>query len=235
MGDWPDARVAALAERYGLAAHAQRQLDCLLGALTEDPRAPTTVRQRARAIDDHLADSLVALELAQVRQAGTIADLGSGAGLPGLPLAVALGDAAVSVVESASRKCAFLTQTVQSCGLSNVVVVNARAEDLGRTGQRFDVVTVRALAALAVVAEYAAPLLRIGGTLVAWRGQRDAEGERAAERAALELGLRVGEIRRVTPYAGAVARHLHLMSKVSITPARFPRRPGMAVKRPLGR
>ena len=227
--------MAALAERYGLADHAQRRLDCLLRALSDDPHAPTAVRERRRVIDDHLADSLVALELAQVREAGTIADLGSGAGLPGLPLAVALGGAAVSVVESASRKCAFLAHTVDSCGLSNVVVVNSRAEELGRTGQRFDVVTVRAVAALAVVAEYAAPLLRVGGTLVAWRGQRDPEAEREAERAALQLGLRVGEIRRVVPYRGAVTRHLHLMSKVSETPTRFPRRAGMAAKRPLGR
>jgi 16S rRNA (guanine527-N7)-methyltransferase len=230
-----DPSLNALAARYGLPADARRGLECLLDVLLGDPLAPTAVRERSRVIDDHLADSLVALDLTEVRRARAIADLGSGAGLPGLPLAIALADAQVSVIESARRKAAFLAQTVSRCGLGNVVVVNARAEDVAKSQRRFDVVTARALATLAVVAEYAAPLLRLGGTLVAGRGRRDAESEREAERAAAELGLQIGEVRRVAPYPGALTRHLHLISKVAETPERFPRRPGMALKRPLGR
>jgi 16S rRNA (guanine527-N7)-methyltransferase len=97
------------------------------------------------------------------------------------------------------------------------------------------VVTARALGPLDVVVEYAAPLLTLGGTLVVWRGRRDPEAEAAGLRAASKVGLRAGEIVPVRPYPTAQNRYLHLMSKVMDTPAGFPRRPGVALKRPLGR
>jgi 16S rRNA (guanine527-N7)-methyltransferase len=84
------------------------------------------------------------------------------------------------------------------------------------------------------VLEYAAPLLRVGGALVDWRGRRHADEERSATRAAAELGLRLLEIRRVEPYAEARDHHLHIYVKDSPTSARFPRRAGIARKRPLG-
>ncbi|MGZ4186879.1 MAG: 16S rRNA (guanine(527)-N(7))-methyltransferase RsmG [Solirubrobacteraceae bacterium] len=202
----------------------------MLGVLTEDPLAPTTI-DAAHAVDDHLADSLVALELEEVRAATTIADLGSGAGLPGLPLAITLPTATVHLVESSTRKCEFLRRAVRTCDLANAEVVHARIEEWRAS---VDLVTARALAPLEVVIEYAAPLLRIGGTLVAWRGHRDPEAEAAAAKAAEILGIDVGEIRPVRPYPEARNRHLHLMSKVMETPSGFPRRPGIAMKRPLG-
>jgi 16S rRNA (guanine527-N7)-methyltransferase len=230
-----DSRLAQLAARYELGEDATRRLRTLLDLLLEDPQAPTAIRDRDRALDDHLADSLVALELAPVRAAERIADLGSGAGLPGLPLAIARPDAHVTLLEAASRKTAFIRRAAEACGLTNVSVVTARAEEHALVHPNYDLVTVRAVAALAVVAEYAAPLLRVGGTLVAWRGHREPDAEVDAEAAAEVLGLQVHDVVRVSPYAQARERHLHLMSKVTETPARFPRRPGMALKRPLGR
>jgi 16S rRNA (guanine527-N7)-methyltransferase len=85
-----------------------------------------------------------------------------------------------------------------------------------------------------VVLEYAAPLLRAGGFLVDWRGKREPKGERSAALAGAELGMQLVEIRRTEPFAGARDRHLHLYEKVRDTPERFPRRPGIARKRPLG-
>jgi 16S rRNA (guanine527-N7)-methyltransferase len=222
--------VAALAARYGLPAPAPRQLEALLALLTKDRLAPTTI-DAAHAVDDHLADSLVALELEEVRAAKTIADLGSGPGLPGLPLAIALPHAAVHLVESSMRKGAFLERCVRECDLRNVEVVRARIEEWTAS---VDLVTARALAPLEVVVEYASPLLRLGGTLVVWRGQRDPEAEAKAKKAAEIVGIEVGEIRAAQPYPHARSRYLHLMSKVMETPSRFPRRPGIAMKRPLG-
>jgi 16S rRNA (guanine527-N7)-methyltransferase len=96
-----------------------------------------------------------------------------------------------------------------------------------------DVVLARAVAAQPIVLEYAAPLLRLGGALVDWRGKRDAEEERVAGEAAELLGLRRDSIRRVEPYEGVRDHHLHTYVKVRETPDRFPRRVGMAGKKPL--
>jgi 16S rRNA (guanine527-N7)-methyltransferase len=192
------------------------------------------VTERAGILRDHLADSLVALELAEVRAATAVADLGSGAGFPGLPLAIALPAARVSCVESNGRKCAFIARAAEACGAANASAVHARAEEWAEGLGACDLITARALAPLAVIAEYAAPLLSLGGWLVAWRGRRDLEDEASGARAAAQLGLEPRPIIQVKPYPGALHRHLHLLRKVSATPDRFPRRPGMARKRPLG-
>jgi 16S rRNA (guanine527-N7)-methyltransferase len=228
------ARIQGLGERYGLADGAVEQLRLLHRLLVEDPLAPTAVRDPEKVVDDHLADSLVALELTQVRSAGAVADLGSGAGVPGLPLAIALPGVRVALVESAARKCAFLERALAECGLANTRVIHARAESWAQGIESSDLVTARALAPLDVVVEYAAPLLTVGGMLVAWRGRRDHVAESEGARAAAKVGLEPLEILAVQPYPGAVNRHLHLMSKVMPTPAGFPRRPGIARKRPLG-
>ena len=85
-----------------------------------------------------------------------------------------------------------------------------------------------------MLVEYAAPLLDEGGVLVAWKGRRQADEERAGERAAGDVGLTLSRVTAVTPFAGAHSRHLHVFTKTSPTPERFPRRAGIAVKRPLG-
>lgn len=222
-----------LCERHRLTSAAAPRLEALLELIAGDPLAPTTVRDRQAALRDHLADSLVALDLAEVRSASTIADLGSGAGFPGLPLAIALPDAQVSLVESSRRKCEFIERAIAACGARNARAIPARAEEWADGLGSCDLVTARALDSPAVVAEYAAPLLRLGGTLVVWRGRRNAADEAAAAAASSLLGLEPGPALPVQPYPGALHRHLHLFTKVAETPPRFPRRPGIARKHPL--
>lgn len=229
-----DDALRATAERFGLPPDAADRLRTLLGLLTDDPYAPTTVRDPRAAVNDHLADSLVALELPEVGAARRIADLGSGAGLPGLPLAIAMPESCVVSVESNARKCEFLRRAIAACRLDNAHVVNLRAEEWRDGIGACDLVCARALAPLAVVAEYAAPLLEVGGALVVWRGKPDFIDESAGSRAAAELGLAPREPLAVTPYPSALHRHLHVFVKVKPTPDRFPRRAGVARKRPLG-
>lgn len=229
-----DVSLDELAGRYRLTTAAVARLRMFGEMLADDPLAPTTVRQPARIRDDHFADSLVALELARVRTAAAIADLGSGAGIPGLPLAIALPEAEVWLVESNGRKCAFIERATALMQLENAHVVNARAEAWPDGRSCVELVTARALARLDVVAEYAAPLLTVGGALVAWRGKREPQVEAEGAAAARILGLAVDEPLRVWPYDGAEHRYLHVMSKVMDTPSNFPRRAGMAQKRPLG-
>jgi 16S rRNA (guanine527-N7)-methyltransferase len=212
----------------------RRQLDSLLDLLATDAHAPSAVREREAASRTHVADSLVALEIEAVRRAGVVVDIGSGAGFPGLALAVALPGAEFVLLESQRRKCEFLARARQAASTANVEIVCARAEDWHDGLGRGDVVLARALAAQPVVLEYAAPLLRLGGHVVDWRGARDRDDEAAADRAGSELGLARTEVREVTPFPDARNRHLHVFAKVAETPARFPRRAGMAQKRPLG-
>jgi 16S rRNA (guanine527-N7)-methyltransferase len=220
-----DRALAKLVRAHALPATVRVPLAALLDALAGDD-APTTVHARPEAIGAHLADSLVALELDEV----------AGAGLPGLALAAALPAAHVSLIESTRRKCTFLERAVESMGLQDrAVVVCERVEAWPAGTGRFDLAVARALASLPVLVEYAAPLLRMGGSLVAWKGRRVGDEERAGAAAAEVLGMEVVEVRKVRPYAGAHNRHLYVFRKAGPTPPEYPRRPGMAVKRPIAR
>jgi 16S rRNA (guanine527-N7)-methyltransferase len=230
-----DSTIAGYVERWHLPSGAEEQLEVLARLVAADEGAPTTVREPQRILDDHLADSLVALELDHVNWEGRIADLGTGAGFPGLPLAIARPGASLALVESNTRKCEFLRQAVRRLELENVEIVRERAEQWRAGTGSCDVVVARALAALPIVAEYAAPLLKTSGALVAWRGKRDPVDETMGASAAAELGLEPLDPLAVFPYPAALHRHLHVMIKVAPTPSRFPRRPGVARKHPLGR
>jgi 16S rRNA (guanine527-N7)-methyltransferase len=227
-------RLGALAVAYGLGEASVDALRALLSFQAADEHASTTVRDPVVAVDRHVADSLVALGVEDVRGARSIADLGSGAGWPGLALAAGLLEAHVSLVESASRRCRYLARAVDASGLgARVDVVHARAEEWSPVVAQ-DVVTARALAPLGVLCEYAAPLLREGGALVAWKGRMEPDELSAGARAASILGLGEPSVLEVEPYEGAGPATLVLVRKIAPTPDRFPRRPGMALKRPLG-
>ena len=227
-------RLAELGARWELAPEQLSSLAAIVELMHADEHAPSTVRADGQVIDVHIADSLSALALEPVRAASAVADLGSGAGFPGLVLAVALPHASVALVESASRKCEFLERAVAAAGVANARVVCARAEDWREGLDSCDLAVARALAPLAVLCEYAAPLLRLGGALVAWKGEVAAEEEDSGRRAAELLGLQGEGAVRGEPYAGSVAHHLHVFRKVAQTPAGYPRRAGVARKRPLG-
>lgn len=216
-------------------------LRAVLALLADDPTAPSAVRDPEQGWRVHVADSLSGLEVEALQTARQVADLGAGAGFPGLPLAVAQPEARVDLIESAGRKCEFIRRAIERAGIRNARVVCARSESWavdpppggGREG--YDAVTARAVGRLSTLGELASPLLVEGGLLVAWKGRRDPDEESELERAAARLAMEPVEVRRVGPYAGSRHRHLHVMRKSGPTPANLPRRPGMAKKRPLGR
>lgn len=225
----------ALVSRYGLTERQREQLIVVLGRLAADELAPTSVREPERAVDVHLADSLVALDIDAIGSASTVVDIGAGAGFPGLPLAVALPACQVTLVDSQARKCAYVERVVADAPIENAAVVCARVEEWPEGIEAHDVVVARAVAAQPIVLEYAAPLLRVGGSLVDWRGRRDAKEEGEALAAATHLGLERREVRRVAPYEQARDLNLHVYLKVRDTPSEFPRRVGTAMKRPLAK
>jgi 16S rRNA (guanine527-N7)-methyltransferase len=218
------------------------QLERLLDALAREADPHTTISDPVAAVEAHVADSLSGLDVGALQAADRIGDIGAGAGFPGLVLAIALPSASVDLIEAARRKAAVTDRLRQAADVENARSVVARAEDWARTPpavgggrERYDLVTARAVAPLAVLVEYAAPLLRPDGVLVAWKGARDPAEEGLGRGAADEVGMALEEVLRVEPFAGARNRHLHVYRKVAPTPERFPRRPGMAAKRPLGR
>ncbi len=175
----------------------------------------------------------MALELEVVRDAAQIVDIGAGAGFPGLPLAVALPSAEVRLVESQARKCTFLEDVMVVSGMTNVEVVCARAEQWPEGIGVNDLSGCPGSGGTACRAGVRRTPLRLGGALVDWRGRRAPEEERSAAIAAELLGLRLESIQRVHPYKGVRDHHLHVYLKMEETPERFPRRAGMARKKPL--
>jgi 16S rRNA (guanine527-N7)-methyltransferase len=176
------------------------------------------------------------LEVPDLREPGRIADVGAGAGFPGLVLAVALPGAEVDLVESTGRKCEFMRGAAAAAGIGNARVLDTRSEDLAAAEGReaYDVVTARAVGRLSTLAELASPLLKPNGVLVAWKGRRDLEEEQQLERASGELAMAPEGILEVGERAGSRHRHLHVVRKVGATPANLPRKPGIAKKRPKG-
>lgn len=230
-----ESRVDELVSRYGLGESAHAGARTLLELWASDELASTTVTMPTHAVEQHLADAWVGLDVDEIQAAGVIADLGTGAGIPALPLAVALPNATMHLVESVRRRTVFLETAIEACGIdSRCQIVVQRAEGWKDGIGLCDVVTSRALSGLDVVLEYCAPLLKVGGVAVAWKGSLDGGEREAGERAAALLGMEIVEERRVEPFPEARDRRLVIARKVAETPAEFPRREGMARKKPLG-
>jgi 16S rRNA (guanine527-N7)-methyltransferase len=196
----------------------------------------TTITDRAEVDLKHFADSLSA-SLALDRKNVALVDLGAGAGFPGLPLAIVFPDLRVTLVEATGKKVAFLEHLIAQLALSNARAIHSRAEDLGRAPEhraRYDIAIARAVADLAVLVEYALPLLCVGGKFIALKGVDVAD---EIEHARGALDLLGGKIYATIPVqlSGLEVRHLVVVAKTRETPNVYPRRAGMAEKKPLGR
>jgi 16S rRNA (guanine527-N7)-methyltransferase len=204
--------------------------------LEEERTSVSSVTEPDRAWRVHVADSLTGLEVGELAKARRIADIGSGAGFPGLVLAVALPEAHIDLIESVGRKCEFMHRAIEASGISNASILNARSEELARKEKResYDVVTARAVGRLSTLAELASPLLREDGVLVAWKGKRSPDEEEQFDRASIELAMKLEDVLDVGDRAGSKHRHLYVLRKLRPTPEDLPRRPGMAKKRPKG-
>jgi 16S rRNA (guanine527-N7)-methyltransferase len=214
----------------------RRRLGVVLQLLEAERASVSSVTAPDRAWRVHVDDSLTGLEVAALAEAERIADVGAGAGFPGLPLAVALPAARVDLIESIGRKCAFIERAIAAAEIRNARALHARSEEVasGAGREEYDAVTARAVGRLSTLAELASPLLREDGVLVAWKGRRDGEEEAQLERAAAALAMRPEAVLEVGEIAGSRHRHLHVVRKSGPTPAELPRRAGMAKKRPRG-
>lgn len=231
----PDAVFRAGAEKAGIAfdngdlAALERYLILLRTANTRFNL--TRITRPEELWTRHVLDSLSLLAEIQELQPGTVLDLGSGGGVPGIPLALMLPDLSFTLLESTGKKARFLRDTVQELGLANVEVCCARAETEGAAGSprrgHWDLVTARAVGPMPVLLELAVPLLRIGGFLLAIKGRKAREDIRAAGSALHRLKAVVRSVRRTS--TGTVVA----VEKVGTTLLRYPRRPGEPGRMPL--
>jgi 16S rRNA (guanine527-N7)-methyltransferase len=193
-------------------------------------------REEERLWERHLNDALGLAAIRRPKPEERWADLGSGAGLPGLPLAVAYRATAFTLIDAQRRRVDWVAGTVAKLGLANVAVVHARLEDYGRgpARQSFDVATARALGPLPVVAELGLPLLKIGGQLLVPRGRPGSDELKQAMTACRQLG---GRIDGVIPNPSSPIDRVGfvvMMAKIAATSPRFPRRSGVPARTPLG-
>jgi 16S rRNA (guanine527-N7)-methyltransferase len=218
-----------------LDAASREKLRIVLALLAQERASVSSVVDE-RAWQVHVADSLTGLEVPELRAATGIADVGAGAGFPGLALAVALPDARVDLIESVGRKCDFMRRAIAAAGIANATVRDTRSEDwaAGEGREAYDAVSARAVGRLSTLAELASPLLKPNGILVAWKGRRDPEEEAQVHNASEALVMMPEQVLDVGNRAGSEHRHLHVIRKRGETPPNLPRRPGMAKKRPRG-
>ncbi len=190
----------------------------------------TAITDPREAWVKHVFDSLTLLPVIGSAAAKRVIDVGSGGGLPGLPLAITMPAVAFTLLDATAKKTRFLCGVIEALGLSNALVVNERAETIGRDPEhreRYDVAVARAVGRLAVLVELAAPLIRVGGHIVATKGRRAGEEIEQAKRALRLLHCRVAVSAR-TPTGTTV-----VLEKLRPTPKRYPRRPGEPRRAPL--
>jgi 16S rRNA (guanine527-N7)-methyltransferase len=216
------------------------RLEAYVGLLLEanERMNLTRIVEPAEIARLHLLDALAALPLLDELAPRIAVDLGSGGGVPAIPLAIARPEISWVLIDSVGKKARALAGFVETLGLSKVEVMADRAETIGRTPkhrEQADLVTARALAALPILAELALPLLRPGGQLLAWKGSltEDDEEVRRGERAAARLGG--GTLEVIVPGLAQLEGHTFVrVTKRGLTDERYPRRPGEPERRPLG-
>jgi 16S rRNA (guanine527-N7)-methyltransferase len=188
----------------------------------------------------HLAESIafgIALhEVGLLVEGESVLDLGSGGGFPGLPMQIAWPGLHVTLLESSARRCQFLETVVQALALPDTRVVRGRAEEVGRAPEHreaYGLAVARAVAPLAVLVEYALPLVRRGGVLAALKGSRAGEEIEEARGAIDALGGVVRGLLAVPMPPGSTEQQIVLVTRERVLDARYPRRPGVPGKRPL--
>lgn len=187
-------------------------------------------------ISRHLLDSMAALCVHTFAPGESVLDLGSGGGLPGISLAITCPQSQFILMDSIEKKTDFLRETAGALNLSHIEVINCRAEEAGQDAElreRMNTVTVRAVAPLRVLCEYAFPLLQVGGTLIAYKGPK-AEEELIEARTAIDLlGGAESRIEKINiPFSERID-YMVILQKSEQTPRKYPRRVGKPAKKPL--
>lgn len=196
----------------------------------------TAIRDVESIRTKHFLDSYSCVLTWKANPPLRLVDVGTGAGFPGLPLKIVYPNMHVTLVESVGKKAMFCQHIVSKLGLEDVEVVHARAEEVGQNPahrETYDYVVARAVANLNILSEYLLPLVKIGGTMLAQKGESGPAEAQSAEKAMKLLGGKLKQLIPVNLPGVADDRYLVLVDKVAATPPKYPRNAGMAAKSPL--
>ena len=198
----------------------------------------TAIRDVEGVRTKHFLDSLSCLLVMRDKPLRRLIDIGTGAGFPGIPLKIVIPNLQLTLVESVGKKADFCRHVVEALKLDNVQVVIARAEESGQNPafrEQFDWAAARAVANLTTLVEFLLPLVKIGGAMLAQKGESGPAEAHAAEKALQILGGRLRQVIPVTLPGVAEDRYLIVIDKVAATPSGYPRRPGVPAHKPLDR
>lgn len=194
----------------------------------------TAITDPDEMLTRHYLDSLSPLMTGVFAEGSKVVDIGAGAGFPSLPLKIARPDLAVTMLDSLNKRVGFLGEAIDALGLDGITAVHMRAEDGGRGPMResFDVAVARAVADLAVLAEYALPFVRLGGRFIAMKGGEPEEETASAMAAIKTLGGKLAEVKKVE-IGGELLHSLCVIEKIGKTPSEYPRKAGKPAKEPI--
>jgi 16S rRNA (guanine527-N7)-methyltransferase len=196
----------------------------------------TAIRDPQEIHVKHFLDSLTCLLAFRDASIGRLVDIGTGAGLPGIPIKIVYPKMQLTLVESVGKKAEFCRHVVKVLDLPGVEVVQQRAEILGQDPtyrEQYDWAVARAVAVLPVLAEYLLPLVRVGGSMLAMKGESGPAEAHSADRALRVLGGHLRQLVPVTLPGVAEERYLVVIDKVAATPSGYPRKVGKPAKHPL--
>jgi 16S rRNA (guanine527-N7)-methyltransferase len=240
MDEFESLRLQAAAWGLSLGPHRLARLEGYARLLRDHEEANVIgTRELRGVILDHVLDSLSCFLAEPLGAARSLVDVGTGGGLPGVPIKIVEPEIRTTLVEATAKKARFLRRVVERLSLEDVKVENARVEEIARSDAHrgtYDVATARAVARLSVVAEYCVPLLRVGGFVISMKGRLEDEEIAEGERAAQKLGARFSQLIRVPrlPELEIKERCLVILEKTEETPREYPRNVGVPAKRPLG-
>ncbi|GAP05499.1 16S rRNA m(7)G-527 methyltransferase [Anaerolinea thermolimosa] len=196
----------------------------------------TAIRDVAGIRIKHFLDSFTCSLAWRDRPPESLIDIGTGAGFPGIPLKILYPTMRLTLVDSIGKKVEFCRHIVETLGLENVEVIQARAEELGQNRvyrEHFEWAVARAVAQMNVLAEYLLPLVRVGGAALAQKGESAPAEAHASENAIRLLGGRLRQLVPVTLPGVAEERFLIIIDKIAATPQNYPRRVGVPARNPL--
>ena len=196
----------------------------------------TAITEQEDIILKHFIDSITVLDF--IKNENRIIDVGTGAGFPGLPIAIMREDAQVTLLDSLNKRIIFLNETIKQINLKNVNTMHGRAEDIGQnkeTREKYDIAISRAVANLTTLVEYLLPFVNVGGKCICMKGPNIEEELKNAEFAIKELGGKVENVKKIMLPNSDIARNIVVIKKIKETSNKYPRKAGLPAKQPLSK